>query len=340
MLAFTLRRAVLAVVLLLVFSFASFCLFAGQFPSELSPPGARGGLAGNRLLPQYWRWLKGVPSGRTLTRALNERFVPGAPTLPEALAHTAALLAATLVLVLALSLLVGTIGAVRGGSMLDVLLRGGSYVAWAVPTFLLALLVEEAVTRLGGQRGVGPFPVAGWPGSCPVPLGLNTGQILPCPAAGGGFHNLWSLLRSLMLPSFTLAAGFVGLHARYLRSSLAVALAAPSTTTARAKGVPERRVVLRHALRNALPPYAAALLSDLGAIFGAALAVDWIFQLNGVGSLFIREVGINLIAAQGGVLVPVYGLQALLLATALLLLVSSFLGECAVIALDPRVRPE
>jgi peptide/nickel transport system permease protein len=124
-----------------------------------------------------------------------------------------------------------------------------------------------------------------------------------------------------------------------LRTSLAAALDSPYTMTARAKGLPERRVVLRHALRNSLITFAAALLSDFGAIFGVALAIDWIFQLNGVGSLFIRELGINNLS--GGFLsLDVYAMEALLLATAALLLASSLLSELAVVVLDPCVTPD
>jgi peptide/nickel transport system permease protein len=129
-----------------------------------------------------------------------------------------------------------------------------------------------------------------------------------------------------------LAAGFVGLHARYLRTSLVVALAAPYATTARAKGLSERNVVLRHALRNSLVTFAAAVLADFGAVFGAALAIDAIFRLNGLGTLFISTLNPN---------VPVldaYQLQLLLLMTGVLLLASSLLSELAVVWLDPRAR--
>jgi ABC-type dipeptide/oligopeptide/nickel transport system permease component len=79
------------------------------------------------------------------------------------------------------------------------------------------------------------------------------------------------------------------------------------------------------------------MLADVGAIFGASLAIDWIFQLNGIGSLFIRELGINNISGNS-IFIDVYAVEALLLVTALILLVSSFLSEFVVFALDPRAR--
>jgi peptide/nickel transport system permease protein len=170
-----------------------------------------------------------------------------------------------------------------------------------------------------------------------VPLGLNAGTFVPCPAAGTGVGYVVNVIRSVTLPALTLAAGFVGLHARYLRTSLSVALDAPYTTTARAKGLPERLVLLRHAMRNSLATFLGAMLADVGAIFGASLAIDWIFQLNGIGSLFIRELGINNISGNS-IFIDVYAVEALLLVTALILLVSSFLSEFVVFALDPRAR--
>ncbi len=327
MLGFLGRRLLLAVVVLFGFSFVSFCVFAWQFPSPLK---------GQPVLAAYWRWLSGVPSGHSLSQGL---YGPILPTLVSSLGHTLALLALTLILVVVLSVLLGTIAAVTRGSSLDALVRGVSYVTWAVPAFLLALVAQETVASLGSLHGLGPFPLAGWPGFCPTSLGLNTGTLSPCAAAGSGLGYLVNVLSHLTLPALTLAAAFIGLHSRYLRTSLGVALDAPYTMTARAKGLPERQVVLRHALRNSLITFAASLLSDFGAIFGAALAIDWIFQLKGLGTLFIGELGVNNIS--GAFLsVDVYAVEALLLVTALLLLASSVLSELVVVVLNPRARPD
>ena len=327
MLGFLSRRLLLAIVVLTGFSFASFCLFASQFPSPLQ---------GKPVLAAYWRWLSGVPSGRSLAHGLSG---PILPTLVSSLWHTLALLALTLTLVVVLSILLGTLAAVTRGSALDALVRGVSYVTWAVPAFLLALVVQETMASLGSAHGLGPFPLAGWPGFCPTSLGLNAGTLIPCPAAGSGFGYFLHVLSHLALPALALAAAFVGLHTRYLRSSLVGALNAPYTVTARAKGLPERQVVVRHALRNSVVTFAASLLSDFSAIFGTALAIDWIFQLKGLGSLFIQELGLNNIS--GGFLsVDVYAVESLLLVTALLLLVSSVLSELAVVVLDPRARAD
>src|SRR5207253_2461067 len=108
----------------------------------------------------------------------------------------------------------------RRNGPLDVLLRGASYIAWAIPAFVLALVLALAAVSIGSQRGLGPFMIAGFPGSCPPGFGLNAGTLGHCPSAGSGFTYAWNLLRYLAIPALTLAVGFVGLHARYLRAGL------------------------------------------------------------------------------------------------------------------------
>jgi len=169
--AFVVRRAALAALVLAGFSFLTFWFFAAE-----APP-----LKGHPVLPEYWRWVSGFGSGRSF----HSLLVPESslwPTVRPALAHTVILLAGALVLVVALSLVVGVTAARFRGSALDLVVRALSYLAWAIPAFLLALAVQEVVSVLGSGRGLGPFPVAGWPGSCPVGLGLNSGTISPCPA--------------------------------------------------------------------------------------------------------------------------------------------------------------
>jgi peptide/nickel transport system permease protein len=253
-------------------------------------------------------------------------------TVLDAFGHTAALLATALLLVLFFSVALALAAARKRGSALDVLLRSVSYLAWAVPAFLLALLVQKLLDAVGGAHGLGPFPVAGWPGSCPAGLGINAGTIQPCAAAGTGAHYALNVLRYVTLPAATLAVGFVGLHGRYLRSALLETLDAPFVTTARAKGLSERRVLIGHALRASLATFVSAVLSDFGAVFGAAMAIDWIFELNGLGTVLVNE-----FPANSGAPINTYSLQLVLLITGALVIASSFLSELAIGTLDPRM---
>jgi peptide/nickel transport system permease protein len=323
--AFLVRRIVLGAVVLVALSCITFCFFTWE---------AQGGSLGS-LLAEWWTWAKGVRSGSSLAvlhqPTPSRTFIAGA-TMRDAVGHTAALLALTLVLVVALSVGLAVVAAARRGTGLDLMLRALSYAAWAVPAFLLALLVQLLVNTAGGSRGIGPFPLAGWPGSCPAGIGVDAGTLTPCPAAGSGADYALNVLRYVTLPALTLAIGFVGLHARYLRSALLETLDAPFVTTARAKGLPERRVLVRHALRASLATFVAALLADFGAILGACFAVDYVFQLNGLGTVFIDQFPTGESTVNPETMVP-----ALMLA-ALFVIGASILADATIFWLDPRAR--
>ena len=338
MTAFAVRRLLLSAGVLLAVSLGTFVFIATRFtptcysrystgaiPTLASTPGQATAL--------WWDWLKGVPSGHSFGQVCGSNI--GAPLWP-ALGHTAALLAATALLVVVFSLVLGTVAASRAGSALDVGVRGFAYAAWAIPAFVLALGLQSVFNWAGQHYGFHAFGTTGWPGSC---LGQG-GVVLPrslCGPAPTGFTYAADVLRHLVLPSVALAVAFIGIHSRYLRSALLVALAAPYTTTARAKGLPERLVVLRHALRNSLATFTSALLLDFGAIFGAAMAVDWVFQFNGLGTLFITEVA-GFGAGDSARTLNPYAIEALLTLAALFVIASSFIAEVAIAAFDPRGR--
>lgn len=322
MIAFVVHRLLLAAGVLLAVSFGPFVLFSTKFGSPVSGPASP--LAGSvsKAASLWWAWLGRLTRGDTST-PLGDPFA----RLWNSLGHTAALLGVTALLVVAFSLAVGTVAATRAGSTADGLLRSFSYVAWAVPAFLVALSLQSVFNWAGGRYGFRPFALAGWPGQCNV----EGVFIQNCDSsAGSGLDWALDFARHLTLPAFSLALAFVGVHARYLRSSLLVALSMPYTTTARAKGLPERLVLLRHALRNSLATFTSALLLDFGAIFGAALAVDWVFRLDGLGTLFLSEIATSVIDP--------YSVSLLLSVTAAMVLAASFLSELAVVWLDPRAR--
>ena len=143
-------------------------------------------------------------------------------------------------------------------------------------------------------------------------------------------NHVGLVLDHLALPAIALAFAFVGLLARYLRSSLLDTLDEPYITVARAKGLPERTVLLRHLRVNALVTFIPAVVSDFGLIFGAALAIDAIFQLGGIGTLFIGDLRLTV---DGVVPVDTYALElALLLGGALVLTASGRSAGCPLAA--------
>ena len=292
----------------------------------------------------YWVWLKGLVTGHSFTTGSlpDPNAAPGQEEVPANLWHfvcapfgrTLLLLGVTLVLVLLIAVPLGAIAAAYRGRAVDTALRVGSYAVWAVPGFLMASILQDALGALPNGWGIHVFPTGGWAGECPGGIGIDftNGH---CPAPGTGFNHVGLVLWHLLLPAISLALGFIGLHARYLRNALIDTLGEPYITVARGKGLSERRILLRHALRNALVTFVPVLVSDFGLLLGGAFAVDIVFQLGGAGQLFINSLNLTVDA-----LVPVdtNALQLLLLLGAGLIIVSSVAAEVAISFIDPRTR--
>jgi ABC-type dipeptide/oligopeptide/nickel transport system permease component len=124
-----------------------------------------------------------------------------------------------------------------------------------------------------------------------------------------------------------LAIGLIGVYARYVRSSMLVELGRPYATVARAKGLSERRVVVRHALRNSLIPVTSALSLELGGVLGASIAADGVFNTGGLASLFLDALG----------RADPFALTALVVTTAGIVCIFTFVGDALVGVLDPRL---
>ena len=317
-----LRRVVLMLVVLAAATFASFVFF---WQHERA-------LKGQPVLPAYRHWVVGLFSGSSYL-GLYTRQSLWHTEFETALGHTAALLLVATIFVVPLSLLIAWVASRRRDGVADLTLRTASYAAWAVPAFLIGMLIALAATQLGSGRGLGPFPVAGWPGVCIPGFGLDFGSFQHCAGAGTGPMYAWNVFRYLFLPGLALALGFLGLHARHLRGAVLETLDAPFVTTARAKGLSETRIFFRHVMRIALATFVTGLLADVGAIFGAALAIDVVFGLNGLGVLLVSE-----FPTQSYRPIDVYSVNLLLLITGAFVLLSTALADTVTALLDPRLR--
>lgn len=333
---FLARRLLLAAGVLFGVSFVSFVLVATKFSaactSAYTPQTKYPPLAGtvHQAAILYFRWLKTVPSGRGFGAVCGTGYL--SPFWP-AVGHTAALIGFTAVLVVVFSLLLGTLAAVNAGSAFDAVFRAFSYAAWAIPSFLLALMLQSVLEWANAHHGFHLFPAFGWPGTC-ISTVFYTAPACTHPT---GIHYATAIVSHTFFPALALSLAFIGLHSRYLRSALLVSLHAPFTTTAYAKGLSQRRTIIRHALRNSLSTFTSAFLLDMGAIFGAAMAVDWVFRLGGFGMLFIYEInGVG--GGDGPAFLDPYSIETLLAFAALFVLGSAFIAELAVGWLDPRAR--
>jgi len=211
------------------------------------------------LLEQYGRWLLLAAQGDWGTSIVHHR--PAARVLLGALPYTLLLGGAALLVEIAVALPLGVLAARRRGGTADHLLRIGSLLLYALPTFwlgLMALLLFAYRWRL--------FPAG------------HTG-------AAGGSGGIGELFRHLALPALVLGLSGAGGLLRLVRGSMLAALPDEPLRAARARGLPEARVVWVHGLRRAAAPLLQLLGLSLPALLGGALVIEVVFSWPGLGRI-------------------------------------------------------
>jgi len=312
MFAYLIRRLgttvpVLVVVSLIVFSIIHLTPgdpVAIMLREEADPAAAaalRKSLGLDRPLPiQYLTWVGRAARGE-LGRSIRTNQ-PVAEAILERLPVTLSLAGASTLLALAVALPAGILSAVRRNSVADVAGTLAALSGISLPNFWLAtLLIFLFSVKLGWLP----------------PLGYVS------PA-----KDLWAGLRSLILPAITLGAAMAAVIMRMTRSSLLEVLQLDFIRTARAKGVLERLIILRHALRNALIPVVTVVGLQAGALLGGAIITETIFALPGVGRLLVDAIFQRDFPIVQGVV--------LLLAVNFLLV--NLVVDIVYACLDPRIR--
>ncbi|CAA9586424.1 MAG: ABC transporter, permease protein 1 (cluster 5, nickel/peptides/opines) [uncultured Thermomicrobiales bacterium] len=275
MLAYTIRRLLLTIPVMLLVATGVFLLLRltpgdpagiilGPDATEERRMELRRELGLEDPLPlQYVRWL-----GRTVQGDLGRSLFLDKPVTAALLERAQpTLLLTTLALLVAVSigLPTGIIAARARGSWLDLGSMGFAMIGIAMPTFWLGLnliLIFAVLLRW--------LPVAGY-----EPLSKGP----------------WQALRYLILPALTLGVAQGALLARMTRSMMLEVLGQDYVRTARAKGLAERGVILRHALRNAFIPLMTVIGLTFAALMGGAVVTEQIFNIPGVGRLLIQAIG-------------------------------------------------
>jgi peptide/nickel transport system permease protein len=255
----------------------------------------------DRPLPiQYLAWLGRAVRGE-LGRSIRTNQ-PVTEAILERLPVTLSLAAAASLLALAIALPAGIVSAVRRNSVADVT---GTVVALSgvsLPNFWLAILLIFLFSV-----SLGWLPPLGW--------------VSPA-------RDFWAGLRSLVLPAITLGTAMAAVVMRMTRSSLLEVLQLEFVRTARAKGLGETAILLRHALRNALIPVVTVVGLQAGALLGGAIITETIFALPGVGRLLVDAIFQRDF--------PI--IQGVVLFLAVNFLLVNLLVDLAYAALDPRIR--
>lgn len=255
---------------------------------------------------RYLRWLGAAVSGD-----LGVSFATGRPVaemIRQRLPATLELMGAAFVLAGILALLLGVASAVRPFTPVDRAAAGVGFAGLAMPVFWSALLAQ-----LVFGVWLGWLPLSG---------------IRDVTAAGSGAGAAVAHLPYLVLPAGVLAFRFLAGWSRYLRSSLIVELRRDYVRTARAKGLPEWRVVTRHALRNALLPLVSVVALDLAALASGAVITETVFAWPGLGRMFVTA----MFARDYPVL------MGLLLLGSVAVVLANLAADLAYGWLDPRIR--
>jgi peptide/nickel transport system permease protein len=204
---------------------------------------------------RYWNWLGAALSGDLGYSRLFAQ--PVMQILLPRLANTVVLMGVSFALALAVALPLGLIAAVRPRSALDNIINLGAFAGISIPPFWLAILliILFSVTL-------------GW---------------LPAGGMGDAAGSPWGRISHLVLPVATLTLATVGGIVRFVRAAMMEALRQDYVRTARAKGVSYPRVILGHALRNAMIPVVTILALNFGALFSGALITETMFGWLGMG---------------------------------------------------------
>jgi peptide/nickel transport system permease protein len=311
---FILRRCAQATLVLLIMSFVIYSLI-GLMPGDpidvmiASNPGATPEVVANLraiygldqpLMLRYAHWLMAAVTGDFGYSRTHSQ--PVLMVLLPALWVTCKLMLASFVVSIALSFALGIAAALRPGGLADTLISLLAFAGISVPVFWLALVfILVFAVRLHW------FPASG--------VG-NVGD--------GGFADQF---RHLVLPVATLALANTGSFIRFVRAAMIETLRMDHVRTARAKGAREGRVVMVHALRNAMIPVVTVMALSFGTLFSGALITETMFAQPGMGKMIYDAIlgnDFNL------------ALTGLLFAT-LVTLLSNLAADLAYSALDPRI---
>ncbi|MCS7215230.1 MAG: ABC transporter permease [Thermodesulfovibrio sp.] len=321
MFTYLIKRFILMIPILFGITFVCFIVInlapgsPAAFQEELSPKASQEAVETLKKLygldrpihERYLNWLKMI-----FTLDLGKSFVDGRKVedkIKERLPITVILNLLSLLLILIVAIPIGVYSALRPGSLFDRALTFFVFTGFSVPTFWIALL---AMIVFGVNLGW--LPISGIQS-----IGAET---MP-------FHErLVDWIKHLILPVTIMSfAGLAGMS-RYTRSSMLEVLKQDYIRTARAKGVPEKFIITKHALRNALLPVVTLLGLAIPGLIGGSVIFESIFSIPGMGQLFYASAMAR----------DYPTIMGILLIGALLTLIGNLIADIAYFIIDPRIR--
>jgi len=278
---------------------------------------------------RYLRWLGKVAQGdwgKSWTIA-NGKPVLG--LIGGRLWYTVLLMGISLIVAIIIAVPIGIYSAIHQYSIIDYLVTALAFFGQSMPTFWTGLMAMAIFSVALGWFPTSGVRTAGSEGDIIEALGrvLSFGRSHP-ELAGQEWATIVDGLKHLALPAGVLVFFNLATWSRYTRTSMLEVLRQDYMRTARAKGLAERFVILKHGLRNALIPLITILALRIPSLFGGALITETIFSWPGMGRMLIDSIA--------GVDWPV--VQGILVISSFLVVFSNFLGDLAYAWVDPRIQ--
>ena len=257
---------------------------------------------------QYWSWLKKLSRG-DLGISFSSDHRPVTAKIMERLPITIILEFLSLIIIIAIAVPIGVLSAVHQDSIFDKITGVFVFIGFAVPTFWLALLL-----MIFFGIHLGWLPISGL-------RSLNYEYLTP-------WAQFVDLIKHLVFPVFISAFGGLAGLSRYMRANMLEVIRQDYIMTARAKGLSERDVIYKHALRNALLPAITILGLSIPGLIGGSVIFETIFAIPGMGQLFYMSVMARDYPTVMGIL----------LIGAILTLLGNLIADVSYALADPRIR--
>jgi peptide/nickel transport system permease protein len=261
---------------------------------------------------RYVYWLKDAVQGDFGKTLLGDR--PILPDLWRVMKNTLMLVFVAEMLAVLIAVAIGVVAALRQYSVFDYSATTFSFIGLAMPVFWLALMLQVLVVSVYESTGHRLFPISS----------LNS--IDP----GTGVDFWIDRAHHLVLPVIVLMVASIATYSRYMRASMLEVVNSDYVRTARAKGLDEKTVTMKHAFRNALIPLVTLVAINFGALLGGVIVTETVFSLDGMGLYFVNSLLLN----------DPYPVMAWLMVTAVMIIIFNLVADIMYGYLDPRVRYE
>lgn len=322
MLTYIIRRLLYSAVVLLVASFLifTFVTISGDPLSFLKmSPGVDPQTVANiqerkhlndPIVVQYVYWLRDAVTNQFGTTIIGERKIM--PDIQRVMGHTLQLVITAELLAILLAIAVGVYSALRQYSVFDYTATTFSFLGLATPVFWLALMLQVLFVNIYLWFDLRIFYTANLSGVDP----------------GKGIHFFLDRVQHLALPTMVLCVASIATYSRFMRSAMLEVINSDYVRTARAKGLPERSVIMRHAFRNALIPLTTVIALNFGGLIGGVVVTETVFGLDGMGFYFINSLNSG----------DPYPVMAWMMIVSAAIIFFNLLADITYGLLDPRVR--